>query len=205
MKTKVVFVGDIHGDFESLDRVLAEENPDLFISVGDVGVVSDVTPNNIHILDKWKPIGWFIKGNHDNAEFFHQLTIDQEIRGLRIAALSGTLKTKTFLKDLPNNITFREVIYLSHLKDIDILVTHQPPTGLYNNSGEPVLEELLNYLVPKIYISGHIHAYRLRFHLNTFVINLPLISKGHVVAEFDDRKLVNLEVELKKGKKVIRI
>ena len=205
-RNKVVLVGDCHGNFEKLDAVLTEEAPfDFFISVGDVGTLKDVTPQNIFfIVDKWQN-GYFIRGNHDNVEFFNRLELHQEINGLKIASLNGMLKSRTFLKEQLNNISFREVLYLSHLKDIDILVTHQPPTGLFERAGEPVLEELLNYLVPKIYISGHIHSYKLKFHLQTFVISLPMIHKGHVVVYFQGRDLRNIEVVLKKGKKVIRI
>ena len=205
-RTKVVLVGDCHGNFEKLDAVLTEESPfDFFISVGDVGTLQDVTPNNIQIIDKWGEKGYFIFGNHDNCWFFNQLELTQEICGLKIASLNGMLKSRTFLKEQPNNVSFKEVLYLSHLKDIDILVTHQPPTGLHKNAGEPVLEELLNYLVPKIYISGHIHSYKLKFHLQTFVISLPMVHRGHVVTYFQGRDLRNIEIVLKKGKKVIRI
>lgn len=204
--TKVILIGDCHGNFEKLDAVLTEEAPfDFFLSVGDVGSLNDVTPNNIAIIDKWGMKGYFIFGNHDNCWFFKQLELHQEIHGLKIASLNGMLKSRTFLKEQQNNISFREVMYLSHIKDIDILVTHQPPTGLYEHAGEPVLEELLNYLVPKIYISGHIHSYKLKFHLQTFVISLPMIYKGHVVAYFQGRDLRNIEVVLRKGKKVIRV
>jgi len=204
-RNKVVLVGDCHGNFDKLDSVLTAEEPfDFFISVGDVGCLKDVTPQNISLIEKWKN-GYFVRGNHDNVDFFTPLEIVQSINGLQIASLNGILKSRTFLKEQLNNISFREVIYLSHLKDIDILVTHQPPTGLFEDAGEPVLEEVLNYLVPKIYISGHVHRYKLKFHLQTFVISLPMISKGHVVAYFQGRDLRNIEIVLKKGKKFIRV
>ena len=205
MNSKVILIGDCHGNFKKLDAVLTAEAPfDFFLSVGDVGSLSDVTPQNISLIDRWKN-GYFVRGNHDNVEFFHQLEIVQNINGLQIAALNGMLKSRTFLKEQLNNISFREIMYLSHLKDVDILVTHQPPTGLFNDAGESVLEELLNYLVPKIYISGHVHRYKLKFHLQTFVISLPMIHKGHVVAYFQGRDLRNIEIVLRKGKKVIRV
>lgn len=198
-------VGDCHGNFEKLDAVLTAEEPfDFFISVGDVGSLSDVTPQNIQLIDK-RQNGYFVRGNHDNVEFFNPLEIVQDINGLQIAALNGLLKTRTFLKEQVNNISFREVIYLSHLKGIDILVTHQPPTGLFNSAGEAVLEEMLNYLVPKIYICGHVHKYKLKFHLQTFVISLPMIHKGYAVAYFQGNDLRDLEIILKKGKKFIRV
>jgi len=205
-RNKIVLIGDCHGNFKKLDAVLTAEEPfDFFISVGDVGSLNDVTPQNISLIEKWQNKGYFVYGNHDDVEFFKPLEIVQNIRGVQIASLNGMLKSRTFLKEQLNNISFREVIYLSHLNDIDILVTHQPPTGLFSDAGESVLEEMLNYLVPKIYISGHVHRYKLKFHLKTFVISLPMIHKGHAVAYFQGRDLRNLEIVLKKGKKFIRV
>lgn len=205
-RNKIVLIGDCHGRFDRLDKILAEEEPfDFFISVGDVGTLADVTPNNLGIFDKWKTRGYFVYGNHDDVQFFNRIRLNQEINGLHIAGLNGMLRTRNFIKDTPNNVSFREVLYLSHLNDVDILVTHQPPTGVFKGMGEPVLEELLNYLVPKIYIFGHIHHYKLKFHLNTFIISLPLITRGHAVAYFQGKELKNLEIVLKKGKKFIRV
>jgi len=144
-------------------------------------------------------------GNHDNVQFFNQLDVLQEIRGIKVSGLNGMLKSRTFLKDTPNNISFREVLYLSHLRDVDILVTHQPPTGLFNKVGESVFEEMLNYFIPKIYICGHVHRYKLKFHLNTFIISLPVIEHGYAVAYFQGRDLRNIEIVLKKGRKVVRV
>ena len=204
-RNKIVLVGDCHGNFEKLDAILTAERPfDFFLSVGDVGSLNDVTPQNLSLIEKWHN-GYFVRGNHDNVEFFTPLEIVQAVNGIQVAALNGMLKSRTFLKEQVNNVSFREVMYLSHLKDVDILVTHQPPTGLFDGMGEAVLEELLNYLVTNIYISGHVHRYKFKFHLRTFVISLPMIHKGYVVAYFQGRDLRNIEIVLKKGKKFIRV
>ena len=206
LRNKIVLVGDCHGNFSKLDSVLSAEEPfDYFISVGDVGSLDDVTLQNITIIDKWKPKGFFIRGNHDDVQFFNPLSITQNIRGASVAGVNGILRSRTFSSDKTKDISFKEIMYLSHQKDIDILVTHQPPTGMFNGIGEAVLEELLNYTVPKIYIFGHIHKYKLKFHLQTFMISLPLINKGYAVAYFRGKDLINLEVIFKKGKKTIRI
>lgn len=205
-KNKIVLIGDIHGSFDVLNDVLEKESPfDFFLSVGDIGKLSDVTPQNISIIDRWKDSGNFIFGNHDDCLFFNQLELVQEINGIKIVSLNGMLKSRTFLKEQVNNISFREIMYLSRLKDVDILVTHQPPTGLFKGVGEYVLGDLLTYLVPKIYISGHLHRYKIRFYLQTFVMSLPLITRGYAVAYFQGKDLRNIEVILKKGKKIIRV
>lgn len=202
---KVILIGDCHGHFEKLDEVLTAEEPfDFFISVGDVGSLSDVTPQNIGVIDRWQK-GYFVRGNHDDVQFFSPLGLSQSISGINVAGLNGLIRNRNFAKDTPNNISFREILYLSHQRDIDILVTHQAPTGIFNGVGEPVLEELLNYVVPKIYVFGHVHKYKLKFHLQTFVISLPMIQKGYAVAYFQGRDLKNIEIIFKKGKKVIRV
>ncbi len=204
-RNKVVLLGDCHGGFDKLDAVLSNEEPfDFFISVGDVGTLRNVTPHNMEVIDRWQN-GYFIRGNHDDVDFFTPIGLSQEINGLHVAGLNGILRSRTFIKDQPNNVSFREVLYLSHLKDVDILVTHQPPTGLINGMGESVLEELLNYLVPKIYISGHVHQYKLKFYLQTFVMSLPMVDQGYVVAHFQGKDLRNIEVVLRKGKRFIRV
>jgi len=203
---KVVLIGDCHGHLERLDRVLSQEEPfNFFLSVGDVISRAELTTDKRIILDRWKGKGYFVHGNHDDFEVFNPLGLTNEINGLQISGLDGTLRARNFAKDTPNNISFREILYLSHLSNIDILVTHQPPTGIFGGMGEPVLEELLNYLVPKIYIFGHLHKQKVKFHLNTFMISLPMIDNGHAAAYFQGRDLRNLEIILKKGKKFIRV
>lgn len=206
LKNKIVLVGDCHGHLDRLNQILSAEEPfDCFISVGDVATLKDLSPNNVDIVNRWKHKGYQVYGNHDEAECFTHLALSQHTNGVHIAGLGGILKSRNFIKDTPNNISFREILYLSHLHDVDILVTHQSPTGVFKDIGEPVLEELLNYLVPRIYIFGHVHRFKLKFHLNTFVISLPLITRGYVVAHFQGRDLRNLEMILKKGKKFIRV
>jgi len=202
---KIVFVGDCHGNFTKLDSVLTEEDPTMFISVGDVGTLKDVTSSDLDIIDKWKDKGFAIRGNHDNVDFFNRIGLVQEINGLQVVGLNGMFKTRNFINETKGNISFREVFYLAHLRNIDIFVTHQPPTGLYENAGEVVFEELLRYLNAKIAVSGHLHTYKLNFYLQTFVISLPMIDKGYAVATFQGRELRNMEIVLKKGKKVIRV
>jgi len=206
-KNKVILVGDCHGHFDRLNQILLAEEPfDFFISVGDFATEDDLANlHNLEIVNKWKHKGYFVRGNHDDVQCLEPLALHQEIRGLTIAGLNGIIRSRNFLRDTSKNISFREILYLSHLKDVDILVTHQPPTGVFKGLGEPALEELLNYLVPRIYIFGHVHHYKLRFHLNTFVISLPILTKGHAVAYFQGKELRNIEIVLKKGKKFIRV
>jgi len=208
IKNKIVLVGDVHGDFERLDKILTDELPfNFFICTGDVGTsLEDMgSAYNIDMFDRWGNKGYFVRGNHDVIECFIPLTLSQEINGLHVAGLNGMIKSRNFIKDTSRNISFREIMYLSHLRGVDILVTHQSPTGMFDRIGEPVLEELLNYLVPRVYVFGHVHKFKLKFHLNTFVISLPLATKGYAVACFQGKDLINLEIVFKKGKRFVRI
>lgn len=203
-ENKIVLVGDIHGKFNSLNAVLMSEEPfDFFITTGDIGAV--LGQEDLAIIDRWKDKGFQVVGDDDIGATFTQLDLYSDISGIHVAALSGMIKSRTFIKDTRDNISFREILYLSHLQSPDILVTHQAPTGFVENCGEQVLQELLNYLVPKIYIFGHLHVYKLKFHLSTFCISLPMVNKGHAVAYFRGNELRNLEQVFKKGKKVIRV
>ncbi len=205
-ENKVVLVGDCHNKFSHLDSVLSSEEPfDFFLSVGDVGSLSEVEPNDLEIIEKWNKKGYFIRGNHDDVDFFAPLEIVQDINGLKIAGLNGILKSRSFANDKEHNISFSEILYLSHINNIDILVTHQPPAGLFSNCGETIFWQMLDYIIPKVYICGHVHSYKLKFHLNTFIISLPMINHGHAVAYFQGKDLRNIEVTLRKGKKVIKV
>jgi predicted phosphodiesterase len=204
-KLKIVLIGDIHGNFSRLDEILTKEYPfDYFISVGDVGTTEDATPSNISICSKWISKSLYIEGNHDTVKFFKQLESVQDVGGLTVAGLNGIIKSKTFARDT-KDINFREVLYLSHIKDIDILVTHQTPTMMFNGMGEPILDDLLSYTVPTLYIMGHIHKYRLRFYLKTFCLSLPIIDRGYAVSYWIGKSLSNFEVVINKGKREIRV
>lgn len=204
--TKIVLLGDCHNKFNTLDKILSNEYPfDFFIATGDIGKLNLITSEDWSIIKKWQFYGYSVLGNHDDIEIFNRLDINSNICGLTVVGLNGMIKSRNFIKDTHNNVSFREVLYASHLNDVDILVTHQPPTGIHKNIGESVYTELVHYMVPRLYISGHIHKYGLKFYLNTFLISLPLINKGYIVVYFDGRELKNIEIVLKKGKKVIRI
>jgi hypothetical protein len=180
---------------------LTQEGPfNYFITTGDINF--DI---NKELIKKWYDYGYQVMGDDDKVPLFRELKLDSEINGLHIAGLSGMIKSRTFIKDTQKNISFREILYLSHQDNVDILVSHQPPSGIINNFGEQALQELLNYLVPKIYISGHLHQYKTKFHLSTFCISLPMVNHGYVVAYFLGKELRNLEVILRKGKKIIRV
>jgi len=201
IKNKIILIGDIHNKINNLDQVLTQEGPfNFFITTGDIKFDGDKK-----IIKKWYGHGYQVMGDDDIVPTFRELKLDSEINGLRIAGLSGMIRSRTFIKDTQKNISFREILYLSHLADVDILVSHQSPSGIINNFGEQSLQELLNYLVPKIYISGHLHKYKTKFHLSTFCISLPMINHGYMVAYFLGKELRNLEVILKRGKKVIRV
>jgi Icc-related predicted phosphoesterase len=201
---KVVMVGDCHGNFKKLDEILTKESPfDFFIATGDVGTIADVTPDNIAIVDKWDN-GYSIMGNHDqwggkDVVFFKDLYNFQTLQDVHVAAFSGMIKTRTLAK------SFSTLVSMTHLHNIDILVTHQPPTGVFTGMGESVLSLLMEYMKPRIYISGHIHRYKSIFVGNTFVFSLPLVSKGYAVAYFDNHVLKNIEVTLKQGKRTIKV
>lgn len=198
---KVILLGDCHSRFNVLNEILSSEEPfDLFLMTGDLGILKDYS-----IINKYKSRGYQVCGNHDSTEIFSRIDISSNILGLHISGLSGLIKTRTFIKDTSNNVSFREILYASHLKDVDILITHQIPYGVIPNMGEKVITELLHYQVPRIAISGHAHKYKLKFYLNTFIISLPLISRGYVVAYFDGKELKNIEIVLKRGRNTIRV
>jgi predicted phosphodiesterase len=192
IQNKVVLVGDCHRGLTSLDVVLKAEEPfDFFLSVGDIKL--DIEAN------LWYNKGYGVKGNHDEVQPFQPLGLSRNINGLKVSGLDGTIKTRTFMRDM-----FNDVLAVSH-QDVDILVTHQPPKHIFEGYGEDVLTTLVQYVKPRLYIFGHTHKYRTKFHGGVCFISLPNIEKGYAVAYFEDRKFVNLEVVINKNKRTIRV
>lgn len=198
MGMKIILCGDVHNSFRALDKALTNEEPfDFFLSVGDVCSLKKTTREDLVIIDKWKSRGFAIAGNHDtNIEPFPRLDIIQNISGLKVAGLSGMYNSKFLLEEDIKYWNMRELLFLSHQRDIDIFVSHVPFYGL-DDQGNKALTEVINYSAPNLFCSGHLHSYKFKFYNNTVCISLPLINKGYAVAYFEGKRLTNIEVILR--------
>ena len=72
---KIAFLGDLHGNSNNAHKLIdyimkQEEKPDLFIQVGDMGVMGELFERYLDKLNKkletYNIELWFIDGNHEN-------------------------------------------------------------------------------------------------------------------------------------------
>lgn len=68
--TNVLFIGDLHGKWDSYARILEDEQPEMSVQVGDFGIgfdeSSDVLGKVHSAMDNNGPNNLYIRGNHDD-------------------------------------------------------------------------------------------------------------------------------------------
>lgn len=208
---KIVLLGDIHSQFDKLDAILAkEEHFDLVLSVGDVCVNCSAN-DTVPAIERYKHKSLAIYGNHDYAvETFPRIPLVTEFSGLKIVGLSGTFKSDKLTANNPRYVTAQELMVLSHEKNVAIFLSHEPCTQLriYDNNklvGNNLLNSVIEYMQPQLFVCGHSHQYKFMFYGTTIALSLPLIHKGYALAYFEDDKLANIEVVLRNRRREIRI
>ena len=173
---KVIIIGDIHGDFPKIDKIINNTKADLYLQVGDLAGSLN--------FDEWfytpfsKPI-IFISGNHENYDVLEPYNrreinnvaweIEQNLyylpignyvdwEGLRIGGLGGNFAPSRYnlTRDKLDggrrrHYTINEVERLKRAKSVDILLTHEAPTPFYRNpyftSGEDMGKKEITELV----------------------------------------------------------
>ena len=175
-KTKVLAIGDIHGDtglVKKLAKKAKDENVDLVILAGDMTFFEESTKNLIGPFVKAKKEVLLIPGNHESvatAEFLAEM-YSPEAKNIHGYAIkkgnigifgAGTVdwgKEGRESKKLFNLLEKGN----KKLKGIDkkIMVTHMPPKGgkaeFTGFPGSPAVKKAIEKFKPDIAISGHIH------------------------------------------------
>lgn len=69
---KILFIGDVHGQLNVLERLVNESDADIAVQCGDMGVWIDCLPGKSlpkkYRLSLNKPV-YFVEGNHDNHAY----------------------------------------------------------------------------------------------------------------------------------------
>lgn len=133
---------------------------------------------------------YFCKGNHEDFEFLMKHEKNSmllpnlfyipngqivTVQGVRIAFLGGNFSKKWFEKPVPKFFQTQKALgYIRkseidaiiegfHNTNIDVLITHEPPTGLSFSGprtfGCDCIRELIEHIQPAWAFSGHIHKY----------------------------------------------
>lgn len=174
-KTKILAVGDIHGD-TGLVKKLAEkakkEDIDLVILAGDLTFAEQSTKNIIGPFIKAKKQVLIIPGNHESiatTDFLAEMYPDtKNIHGysmvfndVGIFGAGGA----DFGADAMNEKSFKEMIGKAHSKIKDankkILVTHMHPQGTKSEfsgfGGSKSIRKAIEKYQPEFAIFSHIH------------------------------------------------
>jgi len=113
-RDKILIVGDPHGNYQKVFRVIDKTKPEAVIFLGDMGLDAPLEKTLAVILDKTEV--WFIHGNHDtDTDEDYDYTFGSalshrnlhgkvvEIAGLKVAGLGGVFRSKVWHPDLGVN------------------------------------------------------------------------------------------------------
>jgi len=212
-------LGDIHGDFDSVRRVMTR-HPDVpfWLCVGDVADQQgryETMP---------APLYW-IKGNNENfdsiaegrfPENLHFLpnAVVEPIGGIRVAGLGGTFAPTwydTRPRDLPHpkkatakatgladkrrHFVREEVEMCKTLRHVDVLMTHEAPRPFKVGrieAGKQPINEVLGAMRPRLHLFGHHHRFSESELAAVKSVGLDLVSKSYLIIDRD-----TLEYELR--------
>jgi Icc-related predicted phosphoesterase len=204
-------LGDIHGDFASVRRIMRQHPEiELWLSVGDVADAS----GRYEPFDA--PLYW-IKGNNENFDLIasgdlpaghHHIPNGtlHSIAGLRVAGLGGTFAPTVYemaaselphpkkgtpkateLADRRRHFVREEVEACRRMKDVDILLTHEAPrpfrVGRGNDAGKTPINEILAAMKPRLHLFGHHHRFTEMEVQGVRSVCLDLVSTSYLLVE----------------------
>ena len=201
-------VGDLHGDFDALDRVMAR-HPDvaLWLCPGDLAAESGEYPA------PRAPLYW-IKGNNEDFDFvalqpaaggtkpnLHYIPNGAAIRthDLTLAGLGGTFaptwydKPATELRkvssrdDKRRHFVQEEVERCKALHKVDIFLSHEAarpfPLARVRDAGKTPVNEVLSALQPRLHLFGHHHIYSVAERQRVPSISLDRVSQSYLLID----------------------
>jgi hypothetical protein len=207
-------VGDLHGDFEALDRVMAR-HPDVafWICPGDVAGETGEYPQ------PQAPLYW-IKGNNEDFDFvaaqppgsgtlpnlfYIPNGTSAQAGGLTIAGLGGTLAPTWYERpaselrrlsprdDRRRHFVHEEVEACKALRDVDVFLSHEAPrpfpVGRVKDAGKTPINEVLAAMRPRLHLFGHHHRYTVAERHHVPSIGLELVSESYLI--FDGKTLAH--------------
>lgn len=195
-------MGDLHGETDTLFRLLDALRPDGLLCVGDWGDPGQIgSATWAEILARAPVLS--VYGNHDdltalaalrNADGSPVLLGPGERReafcGHSVAGVSGIWAKS---HRLPHYVTDEDVAgwaqVLAAGPPVDILLTHGCPLGVADRTpagrpgGQRCFLDLLRAVRPRVHLCGHLHVAQRRDLADppTAVLNTGALPKGHYV------------------------
>ena len=199
-------VGDLHGDFESLDRVMARHPEVAFwVCPGDLADEQGKYPR------PRAPLYW-IKGNNEDFDFvaaqpvvggtqpnLHYIPngISVQAHGLTLAGVGGTFAPTWYEKpaselrrlsprdDRRRHFVQEEVDACKALKGVDIFLSHEAarpfPLARVKDAGKTPINEVLSGMQPRLHLFGHHHVYTVAERQRVASIGLDKGSGSYLV------------------------
>jgi hypothetical protein len=207
-------VGDLHGDFESLDRIMARHPEVAFwVCPGDLVAEDGTYPQ------PRAPLYW-IKGNNEDFDFvaaqpagagtlpnLHYIPngISVEVQGLVLAGLGGTMAPTWYEKpasdlrrisprdDRRRHFVHEEVDECRALLGVDIFLSHEAPRPFplarVKDAGKTPINEVLSAMRPRLHLFGHHHVYTVAERQHVPSISLDRVTDSYLL--FDGKTLAH--------------
>jgi predicted phosphodiesterase len=101
---------------------------------------------------------------------------------------AATLKLGKSRDDKRRHFVRDEVIALKHLRDIDVLLTHEAPRPFYPagrrmDAGKTVINEVLAAMHPRLHLFGHHHEFTDSVRQGVRSIGLDIVSKSYLLID----------------------
>ena len=199
-------VGDLHGDFDVLDRVMAR-HPEVsfWVCPGDLAAEDGEYPH------PRAPLYW-IKGNNEDFDFvaaqsagsgtvpnLHYIPngLCVQAHGLSLAGLGGTFAPTWYEKpaselrrlsprdDRRRHFVHEEVDACKALQGIDIFLSHEAarpfPLPRVKDAGKTPINEALSGMQPRLHLFGHHHVYTVAERQRVPSIGLDKVSESYLL------------------------
>lgn len=203
-------LGDIHGDFESVRRIMSRR-PDVpfWLCVGDVA----------DDQGRYEPLPaplYWIKGNNEGFDAIADGALPENLHylpnarlevigGVRVAGLGGTLAPTwyetpasalphpqkgsakaTGLADKRRHFVRDEVEACKAMADVDVLLTHEAPRPYRIgrlDAGKTPVNEVLAAMKPRLHLFGHHHRFTEQERQGVRSVGLDLVSRSYLLVD----------------------
>ena len=212
-------VGDLHGDFDALDRIMALHPEVAFwVCPGDLAAEDGAYPH------PRAPLYW-IKGNNEDFDFvaaqppgagtlpnLHYVPngISLQVHGFTIAGLGGTFAPTWYEKpaselrrlsprdDRRRHFVHEEVEACKALQGIDIFLSHEAarpfPLPRVKDAGKTPINEVLAGMRPRVHLFGHHHQYTVVERQQVPSIGLDKVTESYLL--FDGKTLAHQQLTI---------
>ena len=212
-------VGDLHGDFDALDRVMARHPEVAFwVCPGDLAAEDGEYPH------PRAPLYW-IKGNNEDFDFvaaqpagggtlpnLHYIPngISVQAHGLTLVGLGGTFAPTWYDKpaselrrlsprdDRRRHFVHEEIDACQALQGVDIFLSHEAarPFALprVKDAGKTPINEALSGMRPRLHLFGHHHLYSVSERQHVPSVGLDKVTESYLL--FDGKTLAHQQLTI---------